>query len=124
MDPTLFGSFSKLNEIEGESNAESEGTKLPEVGDNSDGWLTEPGIKDEAPFFAFFDQSDFGCNRGGLRYNVSGEKAGAAISDDVGPEAITDTEKEEEEGETSPVLPQSHGFGALVLGLDLDLGGV
>lgn len=119
-----MGTFSRLNDIEGESNAESGGTKLPEVGDSSDGWLTEPGIEDEASFFAFFDHSDFGCNRGGLRYKVSGGNVGAVINDDVGAEATTDAETEEEEGKTSPVLFHSHGFGAFVLDLDLDLGGV
>jgi hypothetical protein len=79
-----------------------------------------------ASFFAFFNQSDFGCNRGGLRYTVSGGNAEAVINDDVGAEAIADAEIEEEEGGTSPVLFHSHGFGAFTLDLDLglDLGGV
>ena len=127
---TLFGS--KLDEIEGESSARLGGTKLPEVGDIRDGWLTEPGIDIEASFLVFFDQSDLACSRGGFRYPMSGGNAGAAINDDVGTdkgaEVIADTGIEEEGGTrtASPVLSKFHEFGGfiLILVFDFDLEGI
>ena len=112
---TILGTFSKFDEIEGESRAESGDTKHPEMGDSSDGWLTEPGIDDEASFFVSFNQSDFDCSRGGFRYTISGGNSGTVINVDKGPEAITD-----EEGRTavSPLL--SHSPGSRVLDLEGD----
>lgn len=117
----LLETFSKLDEIEGESNTESTGTKFPEIGDSNDGWLIELGIEGEA---SFFDQSGFGCNRGRLRYTMSGGNEGTAVNDDVGVDKEAEEEEEGVKKTASPALFHSHGFGALVLILDLDLEGV